>query len=217
MTVTNADFERVSTSLCERAATFSTATMHEAAGQIGALPSAIKPVARSFRVSGPAFPVSGPALDNLWQHRAIHLAKPGDVLIVSVAGHYEAGYWGEIMSTAAKMRKLGGLVIDGCVRDGHLLEGIGLPIFARGLCIRGTGKDLAGRGSLFAPIMIGDVTIHPGDLVVGDVDGVVVIPRGRAGEVLERSAQRDAKEAATIETIKTGKTTVDIYGWPLHG
>lgn len=216
MSATNVDFERVSVQLCAAAAKFSTATLHEAAGRIGALPSAIKPVAPSFCFSGPAFPLWGPPMDNMWLHRAIHLAKPGDVLVANVSGAYEGGYLGDVMATAAKMRGLGGLVIDGCVRDGAVLEGVGFPIFARGLCIRGTMKDPDGRGSLFAPVMVGDVTIEPGDLVVGDADGVVVIPRKVAAPVVAASAEHDAKEARNVEKVMSGMTTLEIHGYPLY-
>jgi 4-hydroxy-4-methyl-2-oxoglutarate aldolase len=215
MTSANHDFDRVSVELCATAATFSTATLHETAGRIGSLPSAIKPVASSFRISGPAFPLTGPPMDNMWLHRAIHLAKPGDVLVFQVGDAYEGGYLGDVMASAAKMRQLGGLVIDGCVRDGEELEAVGFPIFARGLCIRGTTKDPNGHGSLFAPIVIGDVTIRPGDLVVGDRNGVVVIPRERAVEVVATSAEHDAKEARNLVRVKNGETTLQIHGYSL--
>ncbi len=207
------DFERVSPDLVAAAAKFGTATLHEAAGKIGALPSALKPMAPSFRICGPVFTVQGPAIDNLWLHRAIAAAQPGDVLVVYVNGVYEAGYWGEIMSTGAKARGLGGLVVDGCVRDADLLEDIGFPIFARGLCMGGTGKDFGARGWLNAPIMIGDVTVQPGDLVAGDTDGVVVIPRECVAETVEASAIREAKEAEIMEQLRNGATTLDLYGW----
>jgi 4-hydroxy-4-methyl-2-oxoglutarate aldolase len=209
------DFERVSAELCASAATFGAAALHEAAGRIGALPSAIKPVAPSFRISGPAFPLTGPPMDNMWLHRAIHLAKPGDVLVFNVGDAYEGGYLGDVMASAAKMRKLGGLVIDACVRDGEELEDVGFPIFARGLCIRGTTKDPTGRGSLFAQVVIGDVTVHPGDLVVGDRNGVVVIPRERAADVVATSAEHTAKEARNLERVKSGQTTLEIHGYSL--
>lgn len=207
------DFERVDAKLCEAARPFGTATLHEAGGKIGALPPQIKPMAPSFRVCGPAFTVQGPPGDNLRLHRALAAARPGDVIVASVGGVYEYGYWGEIMSTAGVARKLGGLVIDGCVRDGALLEGVGFPVFARGLCIKGTGKDFEARAFLGHPLLIGDVTVNPGDLVCGDTDGVCVIPRARAAEVIQKSLDREAKEAKTMEQLRAGATTMDLYGW----
>jgi 4-hydroxy-4-methyl-2-oxoglutarate aldolase len=197
----------------ERAARLGTATLHEASGRIGALPSLIKPAAPSFRLAGPAFTVHSPANDNLWIHRAMAVANPGDVLVVYAGGHYEAGYWGEIMSTAAAASRLGGLVIDACVRDGGLLEGIGFPVFSRGLCIRGTGKDFGATGWLNQPVMMGDVLVSPGDLIVGDADGVVSIPRQETGGVLDASEAREATEQKILTRLHAGETTLNVYGF----
>lgn len=207
------DFGRVGADIVAAAASLPAATLHEAGGKIGVLPPAIKPVARGFRVCGPALTVHSPGGDNLWLHRAIDLAQPGDVLVVHVSGVYEHGYWGEIMTSAAKAKGLGGLVIDGCVRDGVLLEEIGFPVFARGLCIRGTGKDYGAIGWLNAPVLMGDVRIAAGDLIVGDADGVVAIPRARAAEVVAHAQDREATEAAILRRVVAGESTMRIYGF----
>jgi 4-hydroxy-4-methyl-2-oxoglutarate aldolase len=207
------DFVRPDPALVKRAAAFGTATLHEAAGKIGALTSAIKPMDPSFAIAGPAFTVHSPPGDNLWLHRAIAIANPGDVLVVFTENVYEHGYWGEIMSTAANAAKLGGLVIDACVRDGALLGKVGFPVFARGLCIRGTGKDFAARGWLNHPLLVGDITVEPGDLIVGDTDGVVAIPRGRVEEVVQKSREREDKEAETMRQLTAGAKSIDLYGW----
>jgi 4-hydroxy-4-methyl-2-oxoglutarate aldolase len=207
------DFERPDPALVARAASFGSATLHEAAGKIGVLPPQIKPVVPSFTISGPAVTVHSPPGDNLWLHRAIAASQPGDVLVVYVDGVYEHGYWGEIMSTAAKARHLGGLVIDGCVRDGAILGRVGFPVFARGLCIRGTGKDFSARGWLNHPLLLGDVTVNAGDLIVGDTDGVVAIPRERVAEVLDKSRAREDKEADVMHKLEAGETSIDLYGW----
>jgi 4-hydroxy-4-methyl-2-oxoglutarate aldolase len=207
------DFERPAAELVKRAKTFGTATLHEAGGKIGALPSVSKPMDPSFVISGPAFTVHSPPGDNLWLHRAIAVAKPGDILVVYTEGVYEHGYWGEIMSTAGNAAKLGGLVIDACVRDGALLGKVGFPVFARGLCIRGTGKDFAARGWLNAPLLLGDITVEPGDLIVGDTDGVVAIPRASVETVLQKSREREEKEAETMRQLVAGNSSIDLYGW----
>ncbi|WP_460062528.1 RraA family protein [Streptomyces sp. YKOK-I1] len=195
------------------AATLSSATLHEAAGRIGALPSVIRPVFAGARVAGPAFPVASPPGDNLWIHRAVYAAEPGDVLVVDVGGGTEFGYWGEILSTAALARELAGLVINGGVRDREALADLGLPVFSAGLCIRGTGKDFDATGSLGASVRIGDVFVERGDLVVGDADGVVVIPGADAEAVVKAGAERDAKEAELMRRIRAGERTLDLYGW----
>ena len=205
--------DRVAPELVAAAGKYAIATLYEAGGRIGALPSAIKPVHPSFRICGPAVTVQGQAGDNFWLHHAIYAAQPGDVLVVHVSGGHEFGYWGEIMSTAARVRGLGGVVIDGCVRDGALLGEVGFPVFARGLCIRGTGKDKHAIGWVNAPVVFDDVTVAPGDLMVGDGDGVVAIERERVGAIVEAARLRAIKEVQAIEQLKLGATTLDIYQW----
>jgi len=211
---TNADIQRPDAATITAAAKLPTATLHEAAGKIGALPSEIKPVAPGMTLCGPAVTVHCPPGDNLWIHRAMYrAAKPGDVLVVYVSDAYEHGYWGEIMSTAAKVKGLAGLVIDGGVRDVTLLAEIGFPIFARRLCIRGTGKDFGARGWINAPVPFGDVSVQAGDLIVGDADGVVSLPRARSKDIIEAAQKREAHELGILKRLEAGETTLGIYGW----
>jgi 4-hydroxy-4-methyl-2-oxoglutarate aldolase len=190
----------------------SAATVHEAAGGIGALPSVIKSVDPGMRVVGPAFPVRMPPGDNLWLHRAVYAARPGDVLVVDCCGGLEHGYFGEVLAEAALARSLAGLVIHGGVRDVCRLCELGWPVFAERTCIRGTTKDPDGDGQLGAPVRIGDVEVAVGDLVVGDTDGVVCVPAALAGSVRERAAERDRTEEVHIARLRGGATTLDIYG-----
>lgn len=208
-----ADIDRPEPGLIERAARLPAATLHEAGGRIGALPREIRPVGRRMRVCGPAVTVHSPGGDNLWLHRAIYVARPGDVLVVHVSGVPDFGYWGEIMSTAAQVRSLGGLVIDGCVRDADLLEEIAFPVFSAGLCIRGTGKDHGARGWINHPLRLGDLTVGAGDLVVGDRDGVVAVPLARAAEVVASAEAREAKEAGVLQRLRDGERTLEVYNF----
>ena len=187
----------------------STATVHEALGKKGALPSGIKPVAKGMKVCGPAFTVYSTPMDNLILHEALVRAQPGDVLVVTVSGHYEAGYWGEIMAVAAQARGIAGLVIDGCVRDSREMTAMNFPVFSRGLCIRGTTKH--GGGVLAAPLAIGDVVISPGDMILGDDDGVVVVGKEDFATIVEKSEKRVAAEDKIMARLKAGETTMDIY------
>lgn len=187
-----------------------TATIHEAIGKQGALPSAIKPISSSMKLCGTAFTIDSMPRDNLLLHRAVAQAKDGDILIAKTSNHYEAGYWGELLAVAAMERGIAGLVIDACVRDADPIEKLGFPVFSRGLCIQGTTK--LGQGTLNTPIIIGDVTIKAGDFIVGDRDGVVVIPVARATEAIEKSIAREEQEAHTLEQLRSGKTTLEIYG-----
>jgi len=208
-----ADFKRVSREITTSAKTLPTATLHEAGKKIGALPSAIKPVIQNMTLAGPAFTVHSPGGDNLWLHRALELAQPGDVMVVHTSGDFDYGYWGEIMSTAAKKSRLGGVVIDGCVRDGDLLGDVGVPVFSRGLSIRGTNKDFGATGWIGYPILLGRIVINPGDLLVGDGDGLVCLPQEDASEIIQSSIAREASEQSQIARLEAGESTMDIFGF----
>lgn len=187
-----------------------TATLHEAAGRIGALPGVIKPVVATMRVAGPAFTVEVPAGDNLAIHRALYAAAPGDVLVVATRGGIEWGYWGEILNEAAMALGLGGLVIDGGVRDTHVLAEQSFPVFSNGICIRGTLKGIAPY-ALDQPVAIGAVVIRPGDLIVGDRDGVLVLPPEAVEAAVEKGRQREADEVEKIVRLRAGARTLDLY------
>lgn len=197
--------------LLAEAAKLSTATLHEAAGKAGALPAAIKPVDPIMRLGGRALPVKCPPGDNLWIHRALAVAGPGDVLVVATGDGVEFGYWGEIMATAAQARGIAGLVITGGVRDVDALRRLGLPTFSACICIRGTVKDPAGDGAVGEPVRIGDVTVSKGDLVVGDADGVVVLTPAKARTAVPASFVREEQEAAILERVRAGALTLDVY------
>lgn len=189
------------------------ATLHEAAGRIGALPSAIKPVAPDMRIAGPAFTVHIPAGDNLWIHRALYQAAPGDVLVVSTSGGVEWGYWGDILNEAAMAQRLGGLVIDGGVRDVAGLATMAFPVFSNGICLNGTIKGFEATAWLRQPIRIGEVVVAHGDLVVGDRDGVVILPQKSVADALVAGTRREQDEAEKISRIRAGERTIDIYGF----
>jgi 4-hydroxy-4-methyl-2-oxoglutarate aldolase len=202
-----------SASVYKPAAAFSAATLHEAGGLIGALPSAIKPVHPSFRLCGPALPVVCPPGDNLWIHRAVSQAEPGQILVVFTCGSFEAGYWGEILSHAGLAREIGGVVLDACARDGERLPEVGLPVFARGLCLAGTSKRRDGHGSIGKPVRIGHVLVEEGDLVVGDGDGVVALPAADVPGILAAAAAREEKEVEVVRSIRSlQSTTLQLYG-----
>jgi 4-hydroxy-4-methyl-2-oxoglutarate aldolase len=190
---------------------FSTATIHEALGRTGNLPSAIKPINQKMKVCGPAYTVKTMPCDNVLLHRAYAYAKAGDVIVANCSGFYEAGYWGDLMSLGAKTKDISGLVIDGCVRDADDIEAMDFAVFSRGLCIHGTTNF--GDGTLNETISIGNIIINPGDIIVGDRDGVVVVPQNRIEEAIEKSKAREEKEEKVREQLREGKTSLQIYGW----
>lgn len=190
------------------------ATLHEASGQTGALPSRIAPIAVSMALCGPAFPVDCPPGDNLPIHQAIYAAQPGDVLVAGTGGGPGFGYFGEVMARAAMQRGIAGLVIDGGVRDADRVAALGFPVFAALRCIRGTSKRPDGGGTVGQPVVLGDVVVSRADAVVGDGDGVVVIPAARFAAALEAGRAREAREAEVFTRISAGETTLAIYGLP---
>lgn len=200
--------------LIELAARLGSATLHEAAGKKGALPSAIKPLREDWRVAGPAFTVVGPPRDNLWLHRAIYAAPQGSVLLHECGGDAEAGYWGGIMTNAAMQQKLAGFVTDGGVRDALELRGLNWPVFSRNICIRGTSKRVDGAGSIGKSAMIGDIVVQTGDLVVADADGVFVIAAADAERVIAAGEKRESDELEYVQRIKRGESTMAIYSLP---
>lgn len=195
----------------------STATAHEAAGKIGALPARIKPIHPAMHLCGRAFPVRSTRGDNLFLHHAIYAALPGDVLVVDTAGAEEFGYWGEVMALAAQQRGIAGLVITGGVRDSLRMIDMKFPVFSIGTCIRGTGKDPQGRGTIGEPIRIGDIIIHAGDIVLADNDGVMILPAAQAQAIIAESDRRDAHEQEIFGRLRSGDTTLEIYRLPAIG
>ncbi len=165
---------------------------------------------------GPAFTVHCPPLSNLQIHHAIYQASPGDVLVVHVSGGVEAGYWGDILNEAAMARGLGGLVIDGGVRDTAGLAAMPFPVFSHGVSIQGTGKDYDATAWLQAPVRLGNVIVNPGDLMMGDRDGVVALPQDNVNAILIAAQTRQADEARKIERIRQGERTIDLYGFALN-
>lgn len=189
---------------------FGSATVYEAQGAKGALDSGIKPIDKAMRVAGPAVTVDIRPGDNLMLHYAMLKVKPGDVLVVDAKGFVEAGPWGDVFTEQAIKIGLAGLIINGAVRDASTITQMGFPVFCRGLSIKGTGKNQPGK--LNVPICIGDVQINPGDIVIGDQDGVVVVQKDEVDFAISSSLAREEKEALFREKIRNGATTVELLG-----
>lgn len=198
--------QRPSPDLIKSFSELASATIHEASGRKGYVDCAIKPINRGIRVCGPAFTVQCAAGDNIMLHKALERAQPGDVIVANVGGAYDYGYFGNLMATSAIAKRLGGLCIDGCVRDGAEMIASGFPVFARGLCIRGTGKGTLGLVNY--PTVFGGQTVFPGDLIIGDDDGLVVVRLEDCQAVLEKSRARVENETAKEATLKTGVSSV---------
>lgn len=185
------------------------ATIYEAQGAKGALDCGMKPIDPTVRLAGPALTVEARPADNLILHYAVLKAKPGDVLVVDAKAFMEAGPWGDVLTLQAMKLDIAGLVINGCVRDANLIIELGFPVFCRGLSIKGTGKNQPGRVNV--PICIGDVVIRPGDIIVGDRDGLVVVAHDEVDMAIANSIAREEKEIQQRKSIKAGTSnTVEL-------
>lgn len=189
---------------------FDTATLYEAAGQRGMVDPAIRPAWPGARVGGVAATVECPPGDNLMLHQAVAAAAPDVVIVASVGGHLLAGAWGEILTVAAQAKGVAGLVIDGAVRDIDAITERGFPVFSRGLAIGACTKERL--GTLNVPIQFGGVTVRPGDIVVGNSDGLVVIEREKAEEIYRAAVKRREREEGILDQLFRGKTTIELLG-----
>jgi 4-hydroxy-4-methyl-2-oxoglutarate aldolase len=187
-----------------------TATVGEAwlAARLVAAP--IRPLAPGMTLAGTALPVRCRPGDNLALHFAIAAARPGDVLVVDYDGSTESGPFGEIMALACQMRGIAGLLIDGAVRDSAQIAALGFPVFARGLNIRGTVKQDAGR--IGVPVTLGGVEIAAGDLVLADADAILVLAEGDLAPALAAARSRAEREARMMERLRAGESTLSILG-----
>jgi 4-hydroxy-4-methyl-2-oxoglutarate aldolase len=178
-------------------------------GDVAVLPG-FEPAWPSAHMVGPAFTVQGGPGDNLALHHALGQAAAGDVIVVAAGGERGRAHLGGIVAAAARARGVAGIVVDGAVRDRAELEDIGVPVFHRGVSPFKPTKD--GPSELRVPVAIGGVRIEPGDLIAADADGVVVVPRARADELLAAAAELEAREREILAQVEAGKTTVEIYG-----
>jgi RraA family protein len=196
--------ERVGADIVEQASSFPASILADVAGRRGALSGRIAPLAPTMRLAGPALTVEVRPGDNLMIHAALAIAKPGDVIVVDGKGDLNSALMGEIMCQQAVALGVAGVVIDGAVRDAQAIRELGFPMYAAGLNPNGPTKFVPGR--LNHPISIGGVTVNPGDLVIGDGDGITVIERETAAAMLPLAAEKLAMETKRIADIKSRKS-----------
>lgn len=198
----NRAVNRVSADYVRRAAEFQAAILADVAGRRGTLHGRVKPVAPHMKVAGPAITVEVRPGDNLAIHAALAIAQPGDVIVVDGKGDLSCALIGEIMSTQAAASGIAGIIIDGAVRDADALAAAQFPVFSAGLNPCGPTKSISGRVNY--PVSVAGAAIQPGDLIIGDVDGVVVLPRDAVPELLELAQKKRDTETRRIAAIRNG-------------
>ena len=199
------DFPRVAPDLVAQAARYQPAIFSDINGRRGALHGRIQALRPRMKVAGPAFTIEVRPGDNLMIHAAMALAKPGDVLVIDGKGDQTSALMGTIMMTACRQLGLAGVVMDGAVRDSLEIDEMDYPVFSVGTNPNGPTKNNGGR--IGHPVSVGGVTVHPGDFVIGDGDGVVVIEREALPGLLPLAEHKVQAEARRIAQIQQGNTS----------
>lgn len=202
--------ERAEASVIAGLAEAGVATAHEASGRTGLLDPGITPIQSGAGIAGSAVTVLCPPDDNMMIHASVEVVTAGDVLVVATIGSSTHGMFGELLATSLTARGCSGLVIDAGVRDVGDLRRMGFPVWSRTIHAQGTVKETP--GAVNVPITIGGTEIAPGDVIVADDDGVMVVRRLSAVEVLEACRQRLEREVETRDRLAEGELGVDIYG-----
>ncbi len=204
------NIERADPSVIDELGRAGTATVHEAIGRVGYVGPNITPIQHGVKIAGSAVTVLSHPGDNIMLHAAIEMCRPGDVLVVTNTAPSTHGMFGDLLATSLMARGVRGLVIDAGVRDTMDLRQMGFPVWSQYVSCQGTVKNTP--GSVNVPVVLGGITVQPGDVICADDDGVVVVERADAEWALEQSQARLGKEAATRARLEAGELGLDFYG-----